>query len=510
MAAPATVANASNIACILDPPGLDPTVNAVDLVSTITENVFDTLYAFDAKRQPAPLLGAGPAEVTDDGKTVGIPLRSGVVFHGGTPLTSADVAASLRRWMKLSSRGQLVAPVVTAIDESAPNRVVLRLSEPYPALLPLLAFNSGTAIILPKAKAEAAMGGPITRIEDLVGTGPFRVAERRPDQYTLLDRAERYTASPMPASAYAGARTPASARLSFLPVPNVSTRLQGLLSGEYDGADGLSTDSFAQIQHAPGIVPVITKPGGWLFLVMNSQRGLTINPLIRQAAQAALDNEAIMMAAMEQVISEAFAIDRIGAAKEWPDQVAALLAQVSMPPDATRRYPHEFSGGQRQRIGIARALAVAPACIIADEPVSALDVSVQAQVVNLLQELQTRLQLGVLFIAHDLAVVQHVSDRVVVLYMGRVMEFAPSHQLYAAPRHPYTAALMDAAPVPDPRRRITRQPLRGEMPRPEAPPSGCVFRTRCPHVIADCARIVPTLTEVAPGHWKACIRDDVP
>ena len=142
------------------------------------------------------------------------------------------------------------------------------------------------------------MGGPITRIEDLVGTGPFRVAERRPDQYTLLDKAERYTPSPMPASAYAGTRTPASARLSFLPVPNVNTRLQGLLSGEYDVADGLSTDSFAQIQRSPGIVPVITKPGGWLFLVMNSQRGLTTNPLIRQAAQAALDNEAIMTAAM--------------------------------------------------------------------------------------------------------------------------------------------------------------------------------------------------------------------
>ncbi|MEJ1975797.1 MAG: ABC transporter substrate-binding protein [Acetobacteraceae bacterium] len=216
----------------------------------------------------------------------------------GTALTSADVAASLRRWLKLSSRGQLVAPVVAAVEEPAPDRVVLRLSKPFPALLPLLAFNSGTAIILPKARAEAAMAGPLTRIEDLVGTGPFRVAERRPDQYIQLSRFDRYVPSPLPPSGYAGARAAASETLLFIPVPNVNTRLQGLLSGQYDVADGLSTDSYAQIQKAPGVTPVITKPGGWLFLVLNGQRGLTTNPLIRQAAQAALDNEAIMTAAL--------------------------------------------------------------------------------------------------------------------------------------------------------------------------------------------------------------------
>jgi oligopeptide/dipeptide ABC transporter ATP-binding protein len=213
---------------------------------------------------------------------------------------------------------------------------------------------------------------------------------------------------------------------------------------------------------------------------------------------------------VEQVIGEAYAIHRIGTAKDRPSRTAALLDQVGLPAAAMRRYPHEFSGGQRQRIGIARALAVGPEFIVADEPVSALDVSVQAQVVNLLRDLQRGLGLGMLFIAHDLAVVQHVSDRVMVLYLGRVMEVAPSRTLYANPRHPYTAALLDAAPVPVPGHHAAHQPLAGEIPRPEAPPSGCVFRTRCPHALAECARVVPELVEVAPGHWKACIRDDVP
>ncbi len=286
------------IAEIFDPPGLDPTVNSVDLVSTITENVFETLYAFDAKWEPAPLLAAGAARVSDGGTTITIPLRSGVPFHDGTVMTSADVAASLRRWVKLSSRGQLVAPVLTAIDETAPDVVVLHLSKPFPALLPLLAFNSATAIILPKAKAEAAMGGALRNVEDLIGTGPFRIAERRPDQYTRLVRFDNYKPSPDPASGYAGARTAGAPQLDFVPVPNVNTRLQGLLSGQYDVADGLSTDSYKQIVGAPSLQPVITKPGGWLFMVMNSKQGLTTDPLIRQAAQAALDNQAIMAAAL--------------------------------------------------------------------------------------------------------------------------------------------------------------------------------------------------------------------
>jgi peptide/nickel transport system ATP-binding protein len=189
--------------------------------------------------------------------------------------------------------------------------------------------------------------------------------------------------------------------------------------------------------------------------------------------------------------------------------VAKLMDQVGLPADAMHRYPHEFSGGQRQRIGIARALAVEPVFVVADEPVSALDVSVQAQVLNLLLDLQRSLGLAMLFIAHDLAVVQYVSDRVVVMYLGRVMEVAPADVIYRRPLHPYTVALLEAAPEPDPASRRQYAGLIGEMPSPFAPPSGCVFRTRCHYAEAACARVEPTLAEVEPGHSKACIRDDI-
>ncbi|WP_042695663.1 ABC transporter ATP-binding protein [Azospirillum sp. B506] len=213
---------------------------------------------------------------------------------------------------------------------------------------------------------------------------------------------------------------------------------------------------------------------------------------------------------VREVIGEALTIHGIGTRADRRDRVAALLEKVGLSADAMDRFPHEFSGGQRQRIGIARALAVEPDFIVADEPVSALDVSVQAQVVNLLGDLQRELGLAVLFIAHDLAVVRYISDRVAVMYLGRLMEIAPSDSLYERPRHPYTMALLSAAPDPDPDAPKSRMLLEGDVPSPMNPPSGCVFRTRCPFALPACAEPeARALREVAPGHSVACIRDDV-
>ncbi|MCL4188032.1 MAG: ABC transporter ATP-binding protein [Rhodobacteraceae bacterium] len=204
------------------------------------------------------------------------------------------------------------------------------------------------------------------------------------------------------------------------------------------------------------------------------------------------------------MLGHALALHGIGTPADREARMVALLEQVGLSADYLDRFPHEFSGGQRQRIGIARALAVEPEFIVADEPVSALDVSIQAQVINLLDDLKDRFALTLLFIAHDLAVVEHISDRVVVMYLGRIMEIAPSVELYSRPRHPYTEALLSAVPLPEPGRRRSRILLKGDIPSPINPPSGCVFRTRCPRATADCAASVPALREVAPGQFAAC------
>jgi len=205
------------------------------------------------------------------------------------------------------------------------------------------------------------------------------------------------------------------------------------------------------------------------------------------------------------IIGEAMTIHNLARGKEREQRVAQLLERVGLSPSHMRRYPHEFSGGQRQRIGIARALAVDPQFIVADEPVSALDVSIQAQVVNLLQDLKDELGLTLLFIAHDLGVVEYISDHVIVMYLGRIMEIAPAKELYANPIHPYTEALLSAVPIPDPTVKRDRIILQGDIPSPINPPSGCVFRTRCPIATKECAEVVPPLVEVSPGHFKACI-----
>jgi oligopeptide/dipeptide ABC transporter ATP-binding protein len=208
------------------------------------------------------------------------------------------------------------------------------------------------------------------------------------------------------------------------------------------------------------------------------------------------------------IVGEGLAIHKLAEGAAAETRVRQLLDEVGLRPEYANRYPHEFSGGQRQRIGIARALGVEPRFIVCDEPVSALDVSVQAQVVNLLADLQKARGLSYLFIAHDLSVVEHIADRVAVMYLGRIVELAGSMDLYREPLMPYTQALLSAVPVPDPARRRSRIVLAGEPPSPANPPSGCVFHPRCHHPAKDaaCAAIVPPLEEKAPGHWVACIK----
>jgi peptide/nickel transport system ATP-binding protein len=206
------------------------------------------------------------------------------------------------------------------------------------------------------------------------------------------------------------------------------------------------------------------------------------------------------------IVGEPLLVHGVGNPQERTDRVVELLRLVGLRPEYMRRYPHAFSGGQRQRIGIARALALNPRLIVADEPVSALDVSVQAQILNLLLELQEKLGLTILFVAHDLSVVKHISERVAVMYVGRIVETAPTEQLFSAPRHPYTEALLSAVPIPNPRLRSERIVLQGEVADPANPPAGCYFHPRCKYAEAICQAETPQQAEIAPGHFVRCHR----
>ncbi|MCI8622605.1 MAG: dipeptide ABC transporter ATP-binding protein [Provencibacterium sp.] len=207
---------------------------------------------------------------------------------------------------------------------------------------------------------------------------------------------------------------------------------------------------------------------------------------------------------VERCIAEPMVVHRYGSAKERRDRVLQLMQDVGLRPDQATRYPHEFSGGQRQRIGVARSLALNPRLVVCDEPVSALDVSIQAQILNLMQELQKKYNLTYIFISHNLSVVKHICDRIAVMYLGNIVEIASKHELFDFPIHPYTNALLEAIPIPDPKIKSMSGMLEGDVPSPVNPPSGCCFHTRCKHACDRCRQEKPVMQELRPGHFAAC------
>jgi peptide/nickel transport system ATP-binding protein/oligopeptide transport system ATP-binding protein len=222
--------------------------------------------------------------------------------------------------------------------------------------------------------------------------------------------------------------------------------------------------------------------------------------IIYQDPYGSLDPRMTVRAA----IAEPMEVHKTVPKRQKQERVIEIMEKVGLSPDQRNRYPHEFSGGQRQRIGIARALATKPEFVVADESVSALDVSIQAQIINLLQDLQKEFGITLLFIAHDLSVIRHISDRVAVMYLGKIVEMSPKHEIFNKPKHPYTQALLSAIPIPDPRKRKDQNILLGDVPSPINPPSGCSFHPRCPHRMSMCDKEIPPLKELVTGQFVAC------
>jgi peptide/nickel transport system substrate-binding protein len=279
-----------NVATVGEPPTLDPMASTADLVGIVTQHMFETLYTFDKDWKPTPLLAESRPEISADGKTYTIKLRSGIKFHDNTDMASDDVVASLKRWTKVASRGKQAATMITAIDAVDPSTVKITLNAPYAPLVSLLAFNNSAAIILPAEKQAEPM-------TDFIGTGPYMLKERKPDQYIQLTRFDGYKPLDGAENGYGGARHQYLDEIRFVPVPDANTRVESAISGQYDYVDSLPVESFDRVKASTTSAPVMLKPFGWPVFVLNSGNGITKSLEIRKAIQASLNMEDMLAAA---------------------------------------------------------------------------------------------------------------------------------------------------------------------------------------------------------------------
>ncbi len=279
------------VATIGEPPTLDPVGTTSDLVSIITQHVFETLFTFDKDWQLQPLVASALPQVSADGKTYTIPLRSGVTFHDGSKMTAEDVVASLDHWLKASPRGKTAAPMVDSVTAKGADTVVIALKEPFAPLTALLAMNNGAAAIVPKSVIDGA-----NPLKSLIGTGPYKLLEHKPDQYIRLVKFDGYASPTGPASGYAGSRVAKIGEVRFVPVPNAATRVSGVLAGQYQFADSLPAEALGRFKGVAGVQPVIVKPFGFPLMIMNSKAGVMANQKLRQAVLTALEPGDMLLA----------------------------------------------------------------------------------------------------------------------------------------------------------------------------------------------------------------------